>query len=65
MIIKTLHVIFNTDRVLRWRLILEEYVLDTEYMQGDKNIVAGAFSKVPVNGNQDNTQDYTYKSKFC
>ena len=51
--------------MLRWRLILEEYVLDTEYMQGDKNIVAGAFSKVPVNGNQDNTQDYTYKSKFC
>ena len=31
---------FNTDRILRWRLILEEYGSDIEYIKGEKNIVA-------------------------
>ena len=30
----------NTNRVLRWRLILEEYGLDIEYIRGENNIVA-------------------------
>ena len=51
---------FNTDRVLRWRLILEDYGTDIEYMQGDKNIVADALSRFPINGNQDTTQESTY-----
>ena len=29
---------FNTDRMLRWRIILEEYDMDIEYTQGEKNI---------------------------
>ena len=32
----------NTERVLIWILILEEYGLDIEYIQDDKNIVADA-----------------------
>ena len=33
---KILHVIFNTDIVLRWRLIIEEYVPEIEFIQGNK-----------------------------
>ena len=32
---------FNTDRVIIRRLILEEYGPDIEYMKGKKNLVAG------------------------
>ena len=42
---------FNTDRVLRWRLIIEDYVPDIEYIKGEKNIVADALSRFPLNGN--------------
>ena len=34
--------ILNKDIVLRWRLILEEYVLDIGNIQGNKNIVTYA-----------------------
>ena len=29
---------FNTEHVIRWRLILEEYVSDIEYIAENKNI---------------------------
>ena len=32
---------FNTERVMRWRLILEEYGPELIYIQGNKNIDAG------------------------
>ena len=54
---------FNTDRVLRWRPILEEYGPDIEYIQGDKNIVADAPPTFPINRNQDNTQQSIYKKE--
>ena len=34
----------NSDRVLRWRFILEEYGLDIEYTPGKKIIAADALS---------------------
>ena len=43
--------IFNTVRVLLCRLVLEEYVLYIEYIQRDRNIVANALSRFPLNGN--------------
>ena len=52
---------FNTDRVLRWILIIEEYGPDIEYNQGYKNIVADVLSGFTVNINQENTQESTYK----
>ena len=43
----------DTDRLLRWRLILEYYGLDIEYIQGGKGIVTNALSKFPISGNQE------------
>ena len=40
------HKNFNSDRVLRWRLFLEEYAPDLRYIKGSKNVVADALSKM-------------------
>ena len=56
--------ILNTDRVLRWRLILEEYRLDIKYIKGEKNILADALSRLPFNGNQETTQKSTYQKEI-
>jgi len=38
----------TSDRVLRQRLLLEEYGVDIEYIQGAKNVVADALSRLPT-----------------
>ena len=48
---------FNTDRVLRWILILEEYGTDIEHTKSDKIIAATLLSRYPPNGNQETTQE--------
>ena len=53
--------IFNTNRVLIWILILEEYGPDIKYIKSEKNIVAEALSRSPINGNQEVTQNSTYQ----
>jgi len=37
---------FTTDRVMRWRLILEEYSPNLIYLAGEKNIVADGLSRL-------------------
>jgi transposase InsO family protein len=37
---------FNTDRVMRWRLAIEEYCPDLVYIKGEKNVVADALSRL-------------------
>ena len=44
---------FNTDRVIRWRLIIEEYGPDLKYIEGPKNIVADALSRLGLKDNPD------------
>jgi RNase H-like domain found in reverse transcriptase/Reverse transcriptase (RNA-dependent DNA polymerase)/Integrase zinc binding domain len=39
---------FNTDRVLRWRLILEEYGPVLNYVKKQRNIVADALSRLGI-----------------
>ena len=56
--------IFNTDIVLRLRLILEEYGPDIEYIKGENNIVACGISIIPFNVNQETTQKYTYQKEI-
>ena len=37
---------FNTERVMRWRLIIEEYGPELVYVKGESNIVADALSRM-------------------
>jgi hypothetical protein len=39
---------FNTERVMRWRLIIEEYGPTLHYIQGKKNVVADALSRLDI-----------------
>ncbi len=39
---------FNTERVMRWRLLLEEYGPELQYIKGEKNIVADALSRLEM-----------------
>ena len=55
---------FDTDRVLIWRLIIEFYGPDIEYIKGEKNIVSEALPIMPLNGNQETTQKYTSQKEI-
>jgi hypothetical protein len=39
---------FNTERVMRWRLILEEFGPEFTYVKGDTNVVADALSRLSL-----------------
>ena len=39
---------FNTERVMRWRLILEEFGPDLQYIKGNDNVVADALSRLEM-----------------
>jgi hypothetical protein len=39
---------FNTERVMRWRLVLEEYGPEFIYIKGKHNIVADALSRLEI-----------------
>ena len=39
---------FNTERVMRWRLILEEYGPELRYIKGEHNVVADALSRLDL-----------------
>ena len=40
----------TSQRVMRWRLLLEEYGPEIEYIKGPKNVVADALSRPPKQG---------------
>ena len=47
---------FNTERVMRWRLILEEYGPELIYIQGKKNVVADALSRLDLDTDEPKVQ---------
>ena len=57
---------FNTERVMRWRLILEEFGPELIYIQGDKNIVADALSRLEIAEKEPLKADlFTYAEMFA
>ena len=40
--------IFNSDRVMQWRLYIEEYSPDLKYIKGEKNVVTDALSRLDM-----------------
>ena len=44
---------FNTERVMRWCLILEEFGPELKYIKGENNVVADALSRLEMSDNQD------------
>jgi hypothetical protein len=39
---------FNSDRVMRWRLYIEEYSPDLQYIKGTQNVLADALSCLEI-----------------
>ena len=46
-----IHNNLTSERVLRWRLLMEEYSPDIRYIKGPENIVADALSRLPTTNN--------------
>ena len=45
--------IFNTECVMRWRLILEQFGPELKYIKGENNVVANALSCLEKSENQE------------
>jgi hypothetical protein len=44
---------FNTERVMRWRLVLEEFGPDLQHIKGERNVVADALSRLEIDDEQE------------
>jgi hypothetical protein len=51
---------FNTEGVLCWKMIAEEYCPEIRYIQGEHNVVAGVLSRLEKLPN-----DVTSRWHFC
>lgn len=62
LIIRTGHMTkkFRNDRVMRWRLSLEECDITWHYVQGEKNVVADALSRLLITTTTSDDEDDLY-----
>jgi hypothetical protein len=44
---------FNTEHLMRWRLVLEEFGPDLQYIKGERNVVADALSRLEIDDDQE------------
>jgi RNase H-like domain found in reverse transcriptase len=57
---------FNSDRVMRWRLFIEEYSPDLQYRKGENNVVADALSCLPqISTSYEDSQESFYALVEC
>jgi hypothetical protein len=57
---------FNSDRVMRWRLFIEEYSPDLRYIKEEDNVVADALSRLPKDDTPlDNSKEAYYATMDC
>jgi len=57
---------FNSDRVMRWRLFIEEYSPDLRYIKGENNVVADALSRLPKQSKPfEDSQEVFYTVMEC
>ena len=55
---------FNTERVMRWRLILEEYGPELKYIKGEDNIVADALSRLDLHEPKDPEEIFVFQHGY-
>ncbi len=53
----------TSDRVYRWRLLLEEYAPEIVYIKGIHNTVTDAISRLEYNPSQNSTNKYTHATQ--
>jgi RNase H-like domain found in reverse transcriptase len=46
----------SSGRLMRWRLLLEEYKIEWQHIKGEHNIVADALSRLPIDDSMDDTE---------
>jgi hypothetical protein len=57
---------FNSDRVMRGRLFIEEYPPDLQYIKGENNVVADALSHLPqTSTSYEDSQESFYAFVEC
>ena len=44
---------FNTERVMRWRLLLKEFRPEPKYIKGENNVLAESLSSLDMSDNQE------------
>ena len=42
---------FNTEHIMGWRLILEDFGPELKYIKGENNVVANALSRLEMSNN--------------
>ena len=59
---------FNTERVMRWRLIIEEFGPELKYIKGENDVVADNLYRFEMSDNQEilNISElYVYDDAGC
>jgi hypothetical protein len=58
---------FSTQRVMRWRLILEDFGVQFKNIKGESNTLADALSRLPIAERQNTTEDLnlTLNFQYC